>query len=376
MSFRNRELPDWFRRSGGGTLINWGPASIPGWAPLWKDSGGESTRAWFRNNPYAEWYYNSLYINGSPTQEHHLAEYGKNLSYEDFIPKFNEAVDKWTPLEWISACRRAGAKYLIVTAKHHAGSCLWPTKQKNPRRQINHPDKDIIGELASQARSIGLKFGVYYSGGLDVTFNDAVITDMDWLVNAIPSTGDYAEYVDAQYRELIDLYAPDILWNDIAVPKGLDIDALLDYYYSRVPDGVVNDRFRKINAADELTEIQAIELLPDFAAKFRDTGISHIRKGANDFTCIERVMINGEIKQKWELVRGLTRSHFYNGNEGAETLINTDALIKLFIEVTGGGGNLLISIGPDGQGHIPVFARDTIAGLGDYLGLKDSIEIF
>jgi alpha-L-fucosidase len=357
-------------------MINWGPASIPGWAPLWNDSGDESTRAWFRNNPYAEWYYNSIYINGSPAQEHHMDKYGKKFSYEDFIPLFNESADKWNAFEWVSACRRAGAKYVIVTAKHHDGYCLWPTKLENPRRKTNHPDKDILGELASEVRAIGMKFGVYYSGGLDVTFNDSVITDMDWLVNAIPSTEDYAEYVDAQYRELIDLYAPDILWNDIAVPQSLDIDSLLEYYYSRVPQGVVNDRFRKITSDDGLNEIQAMELLPSFTAKFRDAGSSVLRRGANDFICIERNLHHGEIKQKWELTRGLTRSHFHNINETPQTAITPDALIKLFIEITGGGGNLLVSIGPDDQGRIPAYARDTIAGLGDYIGLKDSIEIF
>ena len=92
-----------------------------------------------------------------------------------------------------------------------------------------------------------MRFGVYYSGGLDWTFEDRPIGAMSDLIAAIPR-GDYPDYAAAHLRELIARYRPSVLWNDIAWPsEGKHLWPLLTEYYAAVPDGVVNDRWMPWN---------------------------------------------------------------------------------------------------------------------------------
>ena len=74
-----------------------------------------------------------------------------------------------------------------------------------------------MGELAEAVRGHGMRFGLYYSGGLDSTFLECPMGSMGGVLAAIPR-GDYPAYAEAQVRELIDRYRPSVLWNDIAWP--------------------------------------------------------------------------------------------------------------------------------------------------------------
>jgi alpha-L-fucosidase len=73
-------VPTWFHDAKLGIFVHWGLYSVPGWAPL----TGELTAAvakegwanWFARNPYAEWYFNSIRIQGSPSHQHHVQAYG------------------------------------------------------------------------------------------------------------------------------------------------------------------------------------------------------------------------------------------------------------------------------------------------------------
>ena len=85
--------------------------SSPGWAPTagvyGELTGKEGWSSWFAKNPYAEWYLNSIRIEGSPSHKHHLETYGKGFSYDDFAPLFNEAIGAWEPGEWAELFRQA-----------------------------------------------------------------------------------------------------------------------------------------------------------------------------------------------------------------------------------------------------------------------------
>src|SRR4051794_36613691 len=77
---------------------------------------------------------------------------------------FNPA--QFDPEQWMKAIRDAGAKYVVLVAKHHDGFCLWPTEQTTYSVKSS-PWKggkgDLVGEVARAARKSGLKFGVYLS---------------------------------------------------------------------------------------------------------------------------------------------------------------------------------------------------------------------
>lgn len=138
-----------------------------------------------------------------------------------------------------------GARYAVFVCKHHDGFLLWNSKHQNPNKKNYQVTNDVCGEVAEAFRSKGLKFGIYYSGGLDVTFNDTVIDDISKMYMAIPQSSIYADYVYAHYFELIDRYKPDILWNDIGLPVVVSAGKIFRYFKEKVPHGVVNDRWKR-----------------------------------------------------------------------------------------------------------------------------------
>jgi alpha-L-fucosidase len=147
---------------------------------------------------------------------------------------------------------------VVLVTKHHDGYCLWPTSVPNPRRAGWHSDRDIVGELAEAVRDAGMRFGLYYSGGLDWTFDDRPIGTFADLVAAVPSDPAYGDYAEAQVHELIDRYRPAVLWNDIAWPFGGErLWRLFADYYAAVPDGVINDRWMPRSAVFDLVRTRA-----------------------------------------------------------------------------------------------------------------------
>ena len=88
-----------------------------------------------------------------------------------------------------------------------------------------------------------MKFGVYYSGGVDWTFQTEPVNTLgDYTY--LDHGRDFAAYAGAQVCELIARYQPDILWNAISWPTGeKTLFALFADYHNTVPEGVVNDRW-------------------------------------------------------------------------------------------------------------------------------------
>ncbi|MFQ5699775.1 MAG: hypothetical protein ACE5IL_16040 [Myxococcota bacterium] len=89
----------------------------------------------------------------------------------------------------------------------------------------------------------GLRFGIYYSGGMDWLLNPERIDSPEKIYSTVLRDPEHVTYADAHWRELIDRYAPSVLWGDIMYPEGADVPALFADYYNRVGDGAINDRF-------------------------------------------------------------------------------------------------------------------------------------
>jgi len=354
-SVSRHPVPDWFHNAKLGIFVHWGLYSVPGWAPLTGELGAvvqkEGWAAWFTRNPYAEWYLNSLRISGSPTQQNHVKTYGGGFTYDDFVPMFNEATRAWDPGDWSGLFRQAGARYVVVTTKHHDGFLLWPSKQPNPFKRGYQVQRDLVGELTEAVRAHGMRMGLYYSGGLDWTFNDKVIMDITDLFQAVPQTPEYVGYADAHWSELIDRYAPAVLWNDIAYPAAADLPALFARYYSQYPDGLVNDRFTQ---------------------RFRfDTGASAIVNLDHfDFRTPEYATSHELSEKKWEATRGIGFSFGYNRNEGPENYMTLERLVHTFADIVSKNGNLLLNVGPMADGTIPELQRERLLGLGAWLAVN------
>ena len=335
-SIRRHPLPEWFNNAKLGIFIHWGLYSVPAWAPPSGELGKVNFNEWFIKNPYAEWYANTLRIKDSPTYKHHLETYGENYGYYSFAAEFQRDVAKWNPDDWARLFKDAGARYVVLTTKHHDGFTLWPSRVANPRLEPDQRSskRDLVGELTAAVRGQGLHMGLYYSGGLDWTFEPGPIKTFADLMKTVPQSEEYAKYADAQWRELIERYNPDVLWNDINYPKKGDLLGIMSEYYTKHPDGVVNNRF----------------------------GVDW-----TDFTTPEYSKYDKIVEKKWESCRGLGFSFGYNRNEGPEHVLSSEALVRLFVDIVSKNGNLLLNIGPRPDGSISDIQLDRLRALGRWL---------
>lgn len=144
----------------------------------------------------SEWYLERLKgreyrpISGSEkTQYHHTVKYGANYDY--FRAPFSIRRD--SICEWLDLCVKCRASYVIITAKHHDGFCLWNTMTTN-----NKPMNDVLLIFKEEAKKRGLMFGIYYSW---YEFNNTMTIDF------------FNQIIIPQLRELI-TYSPEILWFD------------------------------------------------------------------------------------------------------------------------------------------------------------------
>jgi alpha-L-fucosidase len=366
-------VPKWFEDAKFGIFIHWGLYSVPGYAPtgsLIEMLKTDYDRAMLIY-PYAEGYWNAIKDPDTPSAKYHKAKYG-DMPYQGFKQLFEDGLKFWDPNDWAKKFKSAGAKYVVIVSKHHDGYCLWPTKIENPYEQEWFSKRDIIGELAEAVRGEGMRFGIYYSGGIDWTFRKRISrTLMDYSFS-VPGRK-YATYADAQVRELISRYQPDILWNDIGWPTGKKpLFRLFADYYNTVPEGVINDRWKNISrlmgykpvrSLMDLIIKQAISKTTDIHSLLLPHPVPH-----SDFTTPEYMKYN-EIKlKKWEMTRGMGNSFGYNRNETDKDYSSFETLLTDFVDTVSKNGNLLLNVGPRGDdAQIPDVQLSRLTEFGQWL---------
>ena len=334
------EAPQWFHDAKLGIFVHWGPYSVPAWAEPSGELGTIEPKEWFAHNPYAEWYANTIRIEGSPAHEHQRTAFG-GADYYDFLDSWDAA--RFDPDDLVALFKRAGARYLVPVTKHHDGVTLWDAPGDSDLSTVRRgPRRDLVAEWAEAARAAGVRFGAYYSGGLDWSRSELPpIEGVDATGGlARPSDPEYARYAFDQVIDLIDRYQPEVLWGDIDWPDAgkpdgpFSLVAMFDHYYSRVPDGVVNDRWG-------LTHW-------DFVTSEYQQGREH------------------EQAAVWENCRGIGFSFGYNAREDESVYLDGPGVVRHFVDVVSRGGNLLLNVGPKADGTLPEIQRRTLDGLADW----------
>jgi len=124
-SLDKRPMPAWFQDAKFGIFIHWGVYSVPGYAPV---IPGKLA--------YAEWYWHQMTEGRdnpkanpveSGTWAYHEKVYGADYKYENFAPQFRAQL--FDPEQWATTFADSGAKYVVLTSKHHEGFALWPSKE-------------------------------------------------------------------------------------------------------------------------------------------------------------------------------------------------------------------------------------------------------
>ena len=351
---RRHRVPAWWSDAKLGIFVHWTPASVAGFAPIDSHIGdllAAGDPEALAENPYTEWYENSLRFPDSSASRYHRETYGL-MPYAELADLYREGLNSWDPDDWARTFAATGARYVVLVTKHHDGFCLWPSSVTNPNRSGWHTGRDVVGELSEAVRAAGMRFGVYYSGGLDWTFDDRPIGNLGSMLAAIPR-GSYPDYAAAQVRELIERYRPSVLWNDIAWPApGKDLWPLLAEYYRAVPDGVVNDRWMPWSPVMAAARNDLVSRGAD-AINARATrskgGLIPPKPPFFDVQTPEYVVFDDVRRTPWECVRGMDQSFGYNRMSGPEQFLTDDELLDMAADITSKGGNLLLNVGPRGE---------------------------
>ncbi len=373
-SLRSHASPRWYDDAKFGIFIHWGLFSIPAFASrlgsisdVFRDHYDSAAA----RTPYTEWYWNAIKVEESESARHHRAVWG-GAPYQDFRKPFLAGLELWKPNDWAESFVRAGARYVVLVTKHHDGFCLWPSAVRNRRQAGWTTTRDVVGELADAVRARGLKFGIYYSGGIDWTFNREPLHTLGDFLGSVPG-GDYLRYADAQMRELIALYRPDILWNDIAWPAPLSpMLSLFADYYNRMPDGVINDRWTPQTRAARLLRYKFLRRQLDRTLKKRlrasPGGIVPPLPPHCDFRTPEYTTFKDIEHRKWEATRGMSQSFGYNRDDTDTDYESVESLVRGFIDTVSKNGNLLLNVGPRGEdAAIPEGQLARLEGFGAWL---------
>ncbi|MFO7976934.1 MAG: alpha-L-fucosidase [Candidatus Hydrogenedentota bacterium] len=320
-SIDSRPLPAWFDHDKFGIFIHWGVYSVPAWGP--KDR-------------YSEWYWNDMQNKDGATWKFHVENYGEDFKYPEFAPQFE--AEMFDPAHWAEIFERSGAKYVVLTSKHHEGYCLWPSAESWNWNSVDvGPGRDLCGDLTEAVKARGLKMGFYYS--LYEWFNPIYRGDPERYVE---------QHMLPQMKDLVLRYEPDIVWPDGEWDHPDTLwrsTEFLAWLYNESPvreQVVVNDRWGKGCRSNH--------------GGFYTTEYGHVGWGQD----------LGE-RHKWEECRGIGKSFGYNRNEEIDDYATPRELIRLLISICNGGGNLLLDIGPTADGRIPVIMEQRLLAMGDWL---------
>lgn len=299
----------------------------------------------------------------------------EQIPKEDYMPYFYEfnPVD-FDPKQWAKAAKEAGMKYVVLTAKHHDGFCLFDSQYTDFKSTNTKFGRDIVAEFVEAVCGEGLKVGLYFSL-------------LDWYHDDYPHYGDmhhpmrnnpaysnegrdfnrYVTYLHNQVREICTNYGKlDILWFDFSYEN--------ENYVMR------GETWKATELVTMVRELQP-GIIIDNRLEVSGEGFGSMWEGNptpyhGDFVSPEQIIPPNGLQDKqgrdlvWEACITMNnnwgycaKDHFYKP---------ASMLIKKLVECVSKGGNLLLNVGPDARGNIPPQSMDILGKIGAWM--KDNHE--
>ncbi|KAG8176478.1 hypothetical protein JTE90_007148 [Oedothorax gibbosus] len=316
-----RPLPRWFDDAKIGIFLHWGVFSVPGFG--------------------SEWFWNYWHGNSSEYVEFMGKNFKPGFTYPEFAPQFT--AEFYKPEDWAELFQASGAKYVVLTSKHHEGYTLWPSKVSwNWNAMDVGPKRDLLGDLAKAIRNkTDIHFGVYHSM-------------FDWFhpLYLLDKQNNYKTqfFVDTkalpELFELVNLYEPEVIWSDgdwEATDTYWKAKEFLAWLYNESPVKdkiVVNDRW----------------------------GSNIPCHHGGYYTCTDRFNPKTLQTHKWENAMTLDKGSWgFRRNVDLSGFLTVDELITTLAETVSCGGNLLINVGPTPDGRIIPIFEERLRQLGSWL---------
>ncbi|MEC3905746.1 alpha-L-fucosidase [Tamlana sp. 2201CG12-4] len=347
----NNKEPEWFKDAKFGIYFHWGVYSVPA----------------FNNEWYPRWMYypNRGDIWGGGVYEHHKNTYGSDFDYHDFIPMFK--AEHFDAKEWAALFKKTGAKFAGPVAQHHDGFAMWGSKVNPWNANVMGPEKDILGDLFKELKTLDLKtiatfhhakLGQRYANdstnwigkGLKVSPNshfpyhpDLVTSTTDPKLRLLYGNleeEEFNSYWLDQVKEVVDSYAPDIIW--------------FDSWLDQIPEN-----YRQKMVAHHFNSGTKNKQEPIVAYKQKDlptnVGVLDIEQGgkteiSEDYWLTDITLSN----RSWSYIKG-------------QTYKAPDLVIRNMIDVWSKKGIVLLNISPRADGIINDEQREVLAAIGVWI---------
>lgn len=286
-SLDNEKRMEWFSEAKLGIFIHWGIYAVNGVSESWS----------FFNN---------------------------YLPYDEYMSQLNGfTASKYNPKEWVDLIKESGARYTVITTKHHDGVALWDTKAGDLSVVKKTPAKrDLIAPFAEEVRKQGLKLGLYYSL-LDWSHPDypnKTRTEVRYKEDQ-KRWDSFKKFNFAQLEELNTTWKPSLYWFDGDWEQSAekwDSKGIVNLLRSTNPDVIINSR---------------IQGYGDYATP--EQGVPIVRPES----------------KYWELCMTMNDSWGYQHSD--KNYKTPHILLRTFVDCLSMGGNLLLDIGPKEDGTIP-----------------------
>jgi alpha-L-fucosidase len=256
------------------------------------------------------------------------------VSYDDYMAQLDGfTAEHYEPKEWAKLIEQSGARYAVLTTKHHDGVALWDTEQSELSTvQATPAARDLVGPFVKALRKRDLRVGLYYSH-LDWSHPDyPVFTRSQKRYEEDPDRWDrFLRFREAQLHELATRFAPDLLWFDGDWEFNAEqwqSAALADSLRAWQPGVILNSRIN--GYGDYATPEQGLPVTPPEGA--------------------------------WELCLTMNDSWGFQDND--HNYKTPYQIVRVFADVLAGGGNLLLDIGPRADGTIVQEQVDVLQELG------------
>ena len=265
--------------------------------------------------------------------------YNKKISYADYMQQMKGfTASKYNPQQWAALIKETGARYAVITTKHHDGMALWPTRQNHLNVVTNTPAKqDVLGPFYKALTEQGIKKGAYFSL-LDWSHPDypGFIKDSSrYKIADDPERWKrFQHFFQNQIHEINTAYKPDLWWFDGDWEKSSDewqSESVRKQILSIQPNAIINGRLQ----------------------------------GYGDYETPEQNFPVSRPKYNWWELCMTTNNNW--GYHPDDTAYKTPfEVITIFADVVSNGGNLLLDIGPKADGTIPAEQVNILKELGKW----------
>jgi alpha-L-fucosidase len=256
--------------------------------------------------------------------------------YEQLAKHFNPV--KFNAEEWVRLAKEAGMKYIVITAKHHDGFCMFHTELTDYNIVDATPFKrDPMKELSEACRKEDVRFGFYYSQLLDWHHPDGVGNDWDYDPNEKNFTRYLEDYVKPQLRELLTNYGSiAVIWFDINSPTPEIARDLRDWVHRFQPETIVSGR------------------------------IYRLEKGIGDYLELgDNEIPEKKIERDWETPATINDTWGFKSYD--HNWKSSGVIIQKLVDIVSKGGNYLLNVGPTAEGVIPEPSVRVLREVGAWL---------